>query len=91
MESTHLQFILHLSDPIHSLSYTTVTQAIPEHWLNVWDEYDWVGDTVAETLRFGIEVVGQEYVVGRMGWMKGKKSSVTTTVEDAAAAVVADS
>lgn len=91
-ESTHLQFILHLSDPVHSLSYTTVTQAIPEHWLKVWDEYDWVEDTVAETLRFGIEVVGQEYVVGRMGWIKGKKSSAATSVEeDADAAVVADS
>ncbi|KAH9176979.1 maintenance of telomere capping protein 1 [Lactarius sanguifluus] len=90
-ESTHLQFILHLSDPEHSLSYTTVTQAIPEHWLKVWDDYDWVEDTVAEALRFGVEVVGQEYVVGRMGWMKGKKPSATTTVEDAAAAVVADS
>ena len=82
-ESAHLQFILHLSDPVHNLSYTTVTQAIPEHWLKVWDEYDWVEDTVAETLRFGIEVVGQEYVVGRMGWIKGKKPAATTTVEDA--------
>lgn len=87
-ESTHLQFILLLSDPVHSLAYTAVTQAIPEHWLKVWDEYDWVEDTVAETLRFGIEVVGQEYVVGRMGWIKGKKPSVTATVEDD---VVADS
>ncbi|KAH9075785.1 maintenance of telomere capping protein 1 [Lactarius deliciosus] len=90
-ESTHLQFILHLSDPEHSLSYTTVTQAIPEHWLKVWDDYDWVEDTVAEALRFGVEVVGQEYVVGRMGWIKGKKPSATTTVEDAVATVVADS
>ncbi len=90
-ESTHLKFILHLSDPVHNLSYTTVTQAIPKHWLEVWDEYDWVEDTVAEALRFGVEVVGQEYVVGRMGWIKGKKPSTTTTAEDAAAAVVADS
>jgi len=59
--------------------------------LEVWDEYDWVEDTVAEALRFGVEVVGQEYVVGRMGWIKGKKPSTTTTAEDAAAAVVADS
>ncbi|KAF8272298.1 maintenance of telomere capping protein 1 [Lactarius quietus] len=82
-ESTHFQFMLHLSDPVHNLSYTTVTQAIPEHWLKVWDEYDWVEDTVAETLRFGIEVVGQEYVVGRMGWIKGKKPSAPITAEDA--------
>ena len=89
-ESTQLQFILHLSDPTHKLSYTTVTQAIPEHWLKIWDEYDWVEDTVAETLRFGVEVVGQEYVVGRMGWSRGQETAATTTEEDASAAVVAD-
>jgi hypothetical protein len=87
-ESSQLRFILFLSDPAHKLSYTTVTQAIPEHWLKVWDEYDWVEDTVAETLRLGVEVIGQEYVVGRMGWAREKP--VATTSEDAAEAVVSD-
>ena len=66
----------------------TVTQAIPEHWLKVWDQYDWVEDTVAETLRVGVEVIGQEYVVGRMGWVR--EAQVGSISEDAAAAVVAD-
>lgn len=48
--------------------HTTVTQAIAEQWLAVWDEYDWVEDLVAEALRVGVEVLGQEYVVARMGW-----------------------
>ncbi|KAI0307556.1 hypothetical protein B0F90DRAFT_1674732 [Multifurca ochricompacta] len=74
---------------IHTLSYTTVTQAIPERWVKVWDEHDWVEDTVAETLRFGVEVVGQEYIVGRMGWEKGKKTPVAT--DDATGVVVVDS
>lgn len=87
-ESTHLQFILCLADPAHKLSYTTITQAIPEHWLRVWDQYDWVEDSVAETLRVGVEVIGQEYVVGRMGWVR--EAPVGNTDEDAAAAVVAD-
>jgi hypothetical protein len=87
-ESTRLQFILCLSDPEHKLSYMTVTQAIPEHWLKVWDQYDWVEDTVAETLRVGVEVIGQEYVVGRMGWTR--EAPAGSTGEDAAAAVVAD-
>jgi len=47
-----------------------------------------VEDTVAETLRLGVEVIGQEYVVGRMGWV-GETPAVTAA-EDAAAAVVAD-
>lgn len=69
---SNLQFILHLSDPEHRLVHTTVTQAVPGPWLEVWDQYDWVEDLVAEALRVGVEVIGQEYVVARMGW--GNKS-----------------
>lgn len=68
---THLQFILHLSDPWHQLVHTTVTQAVPVDWLEIWDDYDWVEDLVVEALRVGVEVIGQEYIVARMGW--GKK------------------
>lgn len=71
----HLQFLLHLSDPDHQLLHTTLTQAIPGKWLNIWDEYDWVEDMVAEVLRIGVEVIGQEYVVARMGW--GGQSAIT--------------
>lgn len=88
MESTRLQFILCLSDPAHKLSYMTVTQAVPDHWLNVWDQYDWVEDRVAEVLQLGVEVIGQEYIVGRMGWVRD--TAAVTMGEDAAAAVVAD-
>jgi hypothetical protein len=87
-ESSQLQFILFLSDPAHKLSYTTVTQAIPEHWLKVWDQYDWVEDTVADTLRLGVEVIGQEYVVGRMGW--ARETPLVAPSEDATEAVVSD-
>ncbi|THV07576.1 hypothetical protein K435DRAFT_833442 [Dendrothele bispora CBS 962.96] len=64
----HLQFLLYLSDPSHNLVHSTITQAVPGAWLAVWDQYDWVEDLVAEALRVGIEVVGQEYIVSRMGW-----------------------
>jgi hypothetical protein len=87
-ESSQLQFILFLSDPAHKLSYTTVTQAIPEHWLKVWNQYEWVEDMVAETLRLGVEVIGQEYLVGRMGW--ARETPTVATNEDATEAVVAD-
>ncbi|ESK98466.1 hypothetical protein Moror_216 [Moniliophthora roreri MCA 2997] len=66
----HLQFLIYLSDPSHSLVHSTITQAAPGAWLAIWDEYDWVEDLVAEALRVGIEVVAQEYVVSRMGWVK---------------------
>ena len=87
-ESTQLQFILCLEDPAHKLSYMTVTQAVPDHWLNIWDQYDWVEDRIAEVLLLGVEVIGQEYIVGRMGWVR--ETAAVTMSEDAAAAVVAD-
>jgi hypothetical protein len=64
----HLQFLLYLSDPSHKLVHSTITQAVPASWLAVWDKYDWVEDLVAEALRVGVEVIGQEYIVSRMGW-----------------------
>ena len=59
--------------------HTTVTQAVPGDWLEIWDEYDFVEDLVVEALRVGVEVVGQEYIVARMGWGKGKGKEVEET------------
>ena len=66
--NTHLEFILHLVDPDHQIARTTVTQAIPAGWLEIWDQYDWVEDFVAESLRVAVEVLGQDYLSSRMGW-----------------------
>jgi hypothetical protein len=63
-----LQFLIYFFDPVHKLVHTTVTQTVPIKWLPLWDEYDWVEDLIADTLRAGVEVIGQEYVVARMGW-----------------------
>ncbi|KAH9937436.1 maintenance of telomere capping protein 1 [Fomitopsis serialis] len=65
---TSLQFLIYLSDPTHQLNHSTVTQAVPGNWLDFWDEYEWVEDLVVEAIRVGVEVIGQEYVVSRMGW-----------------------
>lgn len=67
---TYLQFILHLADPGNQLVRTTITQAIPAGWLELWDQYDWVEDLVAESLRVAVEVLGQDYLASRMGWDK---------------------
>lgn len=82
-EKKQLQFLLYLSDPSHGLTHTTLTQSVPAAWVeesvptnqesaestkSMWDTYEWVEDLVAEALRVGVEVVGQEYVVNRMGW-----------------------
>ncbi|GBE78117.1 maintenance of telomere capping protein 1 [Sparassis latifolia] len=67
---TSLQFIIYLSDPAHQLTHSTVTQAVPGKWLTLWDEYEWVEDLVVEAIRVGVEVIGQQYIVSRMGWDK---------------------
>ena len=63
--------------------HTTVTQTVPIKWIPLWDEYDWVEELIAETLRVGVEVIGQEYVVARMGWgSKEDHSKEISTVVD---------
>lgn len=79
-----LQFVLYLSDPAHQVVHSTVTQAIPDKWLDLWDEYEWVEDLVVEAIRVGVEVIGQEYIVSRMGW--DQKKTEDTKVEPAAEA-----
>ncbi len=82
-EQTNLQFILYLSDPAHQITHSTITQAVPGKWLDLWDEYDWVEDLVVEAIRVGVEVVGQEYIVSRMGWDQKKLKDDTETVQEA--------
>ncbi|KAF8343926.1 maintenance of telomere capping protein 1 [Cantharellus anzutake] len=65
---SQVQFHLSIRDISHSLQVRTITQPIPIKWLDLWDEHDWVEDQLAETLRLGVEIVGQEYLVARMGW-----------------------
>ncbi|KAH7104527.1 maintenance of telomere capping protein 1 [Auriculariales sp. MPI-PUGE-AT-0066] len=78
-DTRHLHFLLHLHDPVHDLTHTTVSQAVPARWLPIWDDAnEWVEDLVVESLRVAVEVVGQEYVVERMGWGNGTKKSPAT-------------
>jgi hypothetical protein len=92
-QSTHLQFILHLTSPSHALTHTTTTQAVPLRWVDAFQAEDadgqggqvnsWVEDVLVDVLRVGIEVIGQEYVGERMGW--GKRAE-TVALGDAAKA-----
>ena len=66
-------FLIYLSDPAHKVLHTTISQAVPFKWLDLWDEYEWVEDLVVEAIRVSVEVIGQEYIVSRMGWDKKKE------------------
>ncbi|KAG5639298.1 hypothetical protein H0H81_004500 [Sphagnurus paluster] len=81
-QNRHLQFLLLLSDPEHQLTHTTITQAVPGKWLDLWDEFEWVEDLVAESLKVGVEVLGQEYLVARMGWGEGKVEKAENREEE---------
>lgn len=48
----------------------------------MWDKHDWVEDGLAETLRLGVEMLGQEYVVERMGWAKEAASPTEASGKD---------
>jgi len=69
------QFLLYLSDPRHQLLHSTVTQGIPEKWLDLWETYPWVEDLTVEALRVGVEVLGQDYISSRMGWTPNREES----------------
>ncbi|KAK2462062.1 hypothetical protein APHAL10511_006525 [Amanita phalloides] len=77
-----LRFLLYLADPEHHLIHTTLTQPIPQRWLDMWDDHDWVEDLVAEALRLGIEVIGQEYIVARMGWSARNEQDQCSDADD---------
>jgi len=80
-----LQFLLYLSDPGHQLVHTATTQSVPLSWITLWDLDDsesgtrkngeWIEDVLVEALRVGVETIGQEYVVARMGWDAAVKAS----------------
>ena len=48
---------------------------MPARWMELWEKHEWVEDQLAEVLRLGVEMLGQEYVVARMGWDAGLGAS----------------
>lgn len=51
----------------------------------MWDAHDWVEDQLAEALRLGVEMLGQEYVVERMGWSSSSSPTPSLKEKDAKA------
>lgn len=62
-----LYFLLLLIDPTHSLTHHTVSQPLPASWLDIpFEENEWVEEFMVEAIRGATEVIGQEYITGRM-------------------------
>lgn len=93
-----LSFLLHLVDPSHALTHTTQSQPIPSAWLAVdWETNPWVEERLVDALRVGVEVVGEGYVMERMGVVGASSGAsgratprTATTGEEPAAAVVVE-
>jgi len=79
-----LQFLVVLSDPDHQLTHRTITQGIPAKWLegDLWDKHTWVEDCLVDSLRTGMEIIGQEYISARMGWDGSTPSSSTESTSE---------
>ncbi|KAG8885463.1 hypothetical protein FRB97_001186 [Tulasnella sp. 331] len=92
-----LQFLLYLSDPGHQLAHTTTTQSVPSSWMTLWDmdtsgarkNGDWIEEMLVEVLRVGVETIGQEYVVARMGWDAVLKAEAQSEKGEEGYAIVA--
>lgn len=65
--SDYVQFYVLLYEPSHGLTHQTVAQAVPQIWVEAWDSNEWVEDLIVESLRLATQVVGQEYILSRMG------------------------
>ncbi|GAA5908773.1 uncharacterized protein JCM6883_004164 [Sporobolomyces salmoneus] len=65
--SSQLSFLLLLLDPTHSLTHYTSSQPLPSQWLDIpFEENEWVEEFMVDSIRGAVEVVGQEYITGRM-------------------------
>lgn len=66
-EDDHVQFYILLYEPSHNLTHQTTSQAVPRAWIESWDTNEWVEDLIVESLKLATQIVGQEYILSRMG------------------------
>ncbi|KNZ47609.1 hypothetical protein VP01_628g6 [Puccinia sorghi] len=72
----HLFFLVLLRDVKNSLDHTTLTQSIPATWLEIpFEENEWVEDIMVDVIRRGIEIIGQQYVNGRISGRSVRNTS----------------
>ncbi|GAA5967834.1 hypothetical protein JCM3765_001895 [Sporobolomyces pararoseus] len=65
--SKQLYFLLLLIDPTHSLTHHTISQPLPSSWLDIpFEQNEWVEEFMVDAIRGATEVIGQEYITGRM-------------------------
>lgn len=82
-DDQYLFFILLLRDPTNELVHRTLTQSMPSKWLDIpFEENEWVEDIMVDVIRRGVEIVGEEYVKGRMHGRLLKNAPLNVTLYD---------
>ncbi|OAV89386.1 hypothetical protein PTTG_03983 [Puccinia triticina 1-1 BBBD Race 1] len=79
-QENHLFFLILLRDVKNSLDHATITQSTPATWLDIpFEENEWVEDVLVDVIRRGVEIIGQQYVNGRIS---GRSVRNTTNEDD---------
>lgn len=82
-EDQHLFFIMILRDPTNELVHKTLTQSMPSKWLDIpFEENEWVEDIMVDVIRRGVEIIGEEYIKGRMHGRLIKNAKAETLFEE---------
>lgn len=82
-EDQHLFFVMILRDPTNELVHKTLTQSMPSKWLDIpFEENEWVEDIMVDVIRRGVEIIGEEYIKGRMHGRLIKNAKAETVFEE---------
>jgi hypothetical protein len=82
-DEQYLFFILLLRDPTNELVHRTLSQSMPSKWLDIpFEENEWVEDIMVDVIRRGVEILGEEYVKGRMHGRLLKNAPASETLFD---------
>lgn len=82
-DDLHLYFVMILRDPTNELVHKTLSQSMPSKWLDIpFEENEWVEDIMVDVIRRGVEIIGEEYIKGRMHGRLLKNAKAETIFED---------
>ncbi|KAH9819414.1 maintenance of telomere capping protein 1 [Melampsora americana] len=83
LEEEHLFFLILLKDLDNSLDHATLSQSMPADWLKIpFEENEWVEEVMVEIIRRATEVIGQQYVNGRLTGRSLKNSNQMNEEKD---------
>ncbi|KAI8459981.1 maintenance of telomere capping protein 1 [Phakopsora pachyrhizi] len=75
-QESHLFFLVLLKDVNNCLDLTTLSQSMPTSWLDIpFEENEWVEDFMVDIIKKSVEIIGQQYINGRLSGRSIKNSN----------------